>query len=140
MDSKLFLPAASMLILLALVPAGTGLKCHQCSSYTDAECADPFYYPDKPNVPKTTKFLQECPNDGKEYFCRKIYQSVRGDERVIRSCGWEKHEKGDCYSTVLEEYNTYVCACTEEGCNSASMWSLSSMAVCSALLLSYLMH
>jgi hypothetical protein len=46
---------------------------------------------------------------------------VRGDERVIRSCGWEKHEKGDCYSTVLEEYNTYVCACYEEGCNSASM-------------------
>ena len=46
---------------------------------------------------------------------------VRGDERVIRSCGWERDDKRKCYATVLEEYNTYVCQCDEDGCNSASM-------------------
>lgn len=34
-----------------------------------------------------------------------LYFTVRGDERVIRSCGYEKYKK-DCYKTVLEEYNT----------------------------------
>merc|ERR1712012_417958 len=33
------------------------------------------------------------PDDGKQYFCRKIYQNVRGDERVIRSCGWIEDER-----------------------------------------------
>merc|ERR1719237_166946 len=67
-------------------------------------------------------FLLPCPADtaDKKHFCRKIYQNVRGDERVIRSCGWIKDERERaCYSTVLEEYNTDVCACdNEDGCNS----------------------
>ncbi len=37
---------------------------------------------------------------------------VRDDVRVIRSCGWIEH-KNECYTTVLEEYNTYVCTCKE---------------------------
>merc|ERR1712107_183500 len=75
----------------------------------------------------SSQYLKECPvEDGKEFFCRKIYQNVRGVERVIRSCGWEKQSK-PCYSTVLEEYNTYVCMCDDrDGCNSASMFSISS--------------
>ena len=44
---------------------------------------------------------------------------VRGDERIIRSCGFEVYKK-DCYKTVLEEYNTYVCQCDTDGCNGAS--------------------
>lgn len=138
MDSKLILPA-SILLFLTLIPAGTGLKCHQCSSYTDVNCDDPFYFEDTPDQPKTEEYLKECPSDDKEYFCRKIYQNVRGDERVIRSCGWEKNEK-ECYATVLEEYNTYVCQCDTDGCNGASMFSISSMAVASALVLAAVMQ
>lgn len=49
---------------------------------------------------------------------------VRGDERVIRGCGYEVDPRGrDCYTTVLEEYNTEVCACKEDGCNSATGWA-----------------
>jgi len=143
MDSKLIL-SASCLVLLALIPAGSdAIKCHQCSSYKDADCADPFFFPDQPEVPKTNQYLQECKDDSdptKEFFCRKIYQNVRGDERVIRSCGWERDEKRDCYATVLEEYNTYVCQCDKDGCNSASMFSVSSLAVMSTLVLAYLMQ
>ena len=50
---------------------------------------------------------------------------VRGDERVIRSCGYEEKyssdgEKRECYNTVLEEYNTYVCTCEGDGCNGSA--------------------
>merc|ERR1711971_944485 len=81
MDSKLAFSAAALL-LLCLVETGSGIKCHQCNSYTDAECVDPFFHPDTPDKPKTDKFLMECPNNGKEHFCRKIYQNVRDDVRV----------------------------------------------------------
>jgi len=138
MDSKLLF-SGCLLVLLALVPAGSGIQCHQCSSHEHVKCGDPFYSPDTPKVPITTEYLKDCPNDGKEYYCRKIYQNVRGVERVIRGCGWEEQKK-DCYSTVLEEYNTYVCKCTEDGCNSASLSSISSLAVVSTLALAYLMQ
>ena len=111
------------LFLLGLLPLSLALQCHQCTSFTDTQCGDPFHYEparagDKP-VPKTMEYLKNCPSDGKNYtICRKIYQNVRGDVRIIRSCGYEEY-KNDCYKTVLEEYNTYVCQCFEDGCNGA---------------------
>lgn len=138
MDPKL-LVSASLLVLLAVLPTGSGIKCHQCSSHINAQCADPFFHEENPGVPKTSEFLKDCPKDGKDYYCRKIYQNVRGQERVIRSCGWENQTK-DCYSTVLEEYNTYVCKCDSDGCNSGTMFSISSLAVLSTLALAYLLQ
>merc|ERR1712241_298066 len=85
---------------------------------------------DTPDEQKTQKFLAECPADGKEYFCRKIYQNVRGDERIIRGCGYEADPKGrDCYTTVLEEYNTEVCACCADCCGSGLPASLDHAAI-----------
>jgi len=161
MDSKLVFPAA-LLVLFCLIDAGlsevsdesnvlrgtgekvksTPLQCYQCNSYKDAHCADPFFHADDPDQKraKDPGMLKPC-QDG-ETFCRKIYQNVRGDERVIRSCGSVRDEKErDCYTTVLEEYNTLVCQCdNEDGCNSGNMFKVSSLAVLSAVLLAYLIH
>jgi len=147
MDSKLVFPAA-LLVLLCLIDTGTSIGCHVCNSYEHAHCADPFFENDNPKQWKTEKYIEECGKDdgedivGRNYFCRKIYQNVRGDERVIRSCGYVPDEKKrPCYTTVLEEYNTVVCACdNERGCNSASMFKVSTVAVVSAVLLAYLIH
>ena len=68
-----------IIIIIIKIFLGSGIKCHQCNSYDDYHCADPFYYADSPGVPKTEKFLKDCPNDGKEYFCRKIYQNGESD-------------------------------------------------------------
>ena len=54
------------------------MQCHQCSSYEEAKCADPFFYMngDEKKI-KTNEFLKDCPTtDGVEYtMCRKIYQN-----------------------------------------------------------------
>jgi len=129
MDSKLVFPL-TLLFIATLIDSGSSLQCYVC--YEDALCADPFFHDD---------FVQQCPDDGKQYFCRKIYQNVRGDERVIRSCGWIEDERDrECYSTVLEEYNTDVCACKGELCNSATAKSISVIAVLSTMALGYLIH
>jgi len=155
MDSKLVFPAA-LLVLLCLIDTGlsqgegsvrkTPLKCYQCNSYKDAHCADPFYFEDdlEAKRPKDASLLTNCDpdTDTVKHFCRKIYQNVRGDERVIRSCGTIKDEREgrECYTTVLEEYNTLVCQCDGDGCNSANLYKVSTFAVLSAALLAYLIH
>merc|ERR1712156_218509 len=63
MNSKLVTSAATLLLLLCLVETGSGIKCHQCNSYDEYHCGDPFYYADTPDQPKTEKFLKDCPNE-----------------------------------------------------------------------------
>ena len=67
------------------------LKCHQCTSYESTQCGDPFFFDD--GIPRSgDKYLKECPaDDGNTYtLCRKMFQNVKGDERIVRSCGWEE--------------------------------------------------
>jgi len=116
--------------VLAFVHSGEAIKCHQCTSYTDAGCGDPF----------SGDFSKDCPADGKEYFCRKIFQNVRSDVQIIRSCGHEKYknlagEEKDEYTTVLEEYNTFVTTCFDDGCNGSPTLKVSMISVLMALVL-----
>ena len=140
--SKSFYPVA-LLLLFCLIRASSPLQCFVCDSYIDAHCGDPFYHEDDYEYnnkrPKDPSLLRPCPPDS---FCRKIYQNVRGEERVIRSCGSVPDETDrDCYTTVHEEYNTLVCQCdNEDGCNSGNMFQVSSITILSAILLAYLIH
>lgn len=120
---------------------GKDLMCYQCSSYEQAQCADPFLDDSQGNPKDMSEYLKPC--DSKAKLCRKIYQNVRGDERIIRSCGWELYKdvkEPNCYKTVLEEYNTYVCQCFGSKCNGSSMLSVSVMAMLSAVFLAALVH
>merc|ERR1712110_918466 len=95
MDSKLVFPL-TLLLLATIIDSGSGLNCYQCNSYEHALCADPFFHEPTEEgqlqgpAKSGNDFLKPCPADtvDKKHFCRKIYQNVRGDERVIRSCGW----------------------------------------------------
>merc|ERR1712142_453384 len=124
--SKMKVIPLTFAVLGLMLTTGNALQCHQCSSVDFTKCGDPFYYDEVDlhgkKIPKTTEFLKDCPDDGKTYtLCRKMYQNVRGEERVTRTCGYEfKKEENECYPTVLEEYNTYVCSCPTDGCNGAN--------------------
>jgi len=121
----------SLGLLLALATLSYGMKCQVCNSHDDETCADPY----------TGSHLKDC---AEGEFCRKIYQNIRGEKSYIRSCGsevTEKYKLGDCYTTVLEEYNTEVCTCNnEEGCNGstsvspASIFSMTLMAAVAAYI------
>jgi len=118
----------------ALVAVGYAIKCHQCNSHVNPECAK--YDDIGAYIGQGT--LKDCPAG--EKYCRKILQVVRDEESIIRTCGSEEHRKagediayspkkkgGFCYTTVMEEYNTEVCTCSpefdEDGCNGASAFS-----------------
>ena len=58
-------------------------------SYEDALCADPFFHDDVAGEaqPKSgDDFVQQCPDDGKEYFCRKIYQNGEFSKCLGKGC------------------------------------------------------
>merc|ERR1711973_1006376 len=107
----------AVVILAAVFATGEAIKCHQCTSYISAQCGDPFHHED--GTVKTEEFLQECPSDKEYTLCRKIYQNVRGDERIIRGCGHIEY-KNPCYTNVQEEYNPYICTCKGDGCNGST--------------------
>jgi len=136
----------SSLLVFGLVAATSkgveALKCHQCTSYESTQCGDPFFFDD--GIPRSgDKYLKECPaDDGNTYtLCRKMFQNVKGDERIVRSCGWEESvspftgEKRECYSSVLEEYNTYVCTCNEDGCNGSATMKVSIISIIMAFVM-----
>lgn len=141
-------PVPALVVVLALaVTQGEALQCYQCNSLHDTTCNDPFYEEvteagsdEVKRVVKAEaqKHLKDCPSDGNEYtLCRKIYQTIRGKDSIIRTCGYEEY-KTQCYKTVLEEYNTYVCACEGDGCNGSSALSTPFVSIILAVLGAYL--
>ena len=142
MDSKLVYPA--VFLLFCLIHSGSSLRCYMCNTFNNESCGDPFFVQDdyEYKTAKEGSLLKECPSDIDQPFCRKIYQNVRGEVRVIRGCGSVRDEKErDCYTTVLEEYNTKVCQCdNDDGCNSGNMFRVSILAIVSATLLAYIIQ
>merc|ERR1711992_348152 len=86
----------------ALVAVGYAIKCHQCNSHVNPECAK--YDDSGAYIGQGT--IKDCPAG--EKYCRKILQVVRDEESIIRTCGSEEHRKA---------------AGVEEGCNGASAFS-----------------
>ena len=76
----------------------------------------------------------ECPEDF--WFCLKFKHE---DESVVRACGTNMEVNYDkpCFKT---DNGTFVCQCFDDGCNSASLFSVSSLAVFSTLVVAYLMQ
>merc|ERR1712130_637582 len=124
---------AGLLVLLYLVDSGSSqspLYCYQCNSYDDINFADPFYYEEEAHkrpwerMPKDPTLLKPC--EEQATMCRKIVTNVRGEERIIRACGWvQDREDRPCYRTVLGEYDALICSCNEAGCNGATGYSIS---------------
>merc|ERR1711963_13367 len=128
-------PVSIILVLAVTFSLGNALKCHVCSSAVIDACNE---YDEEGNFKGGDQFLETCP-DGQDTYCRKIYQIIRDEESVVRSCGWEADKvERECYTTVLEEYNTEVCSCDTDGCNSAD--SFSSLSLATTVITGVLAH
>ena len=128
-----------LISFLAFVHSGEAINCYHCTSYTESKCGDPFNFEDNGQPKSGSTFLKACPEDGKDYFCRKIYQNVRGEERIIRGCGHEKYfnlvgEEKNEYSSVVQEYKVYVSACFEDRCNGSETIQVSMIFVLMAFV------
>jgi len=120
------------LLLAVYCSTSSAIKCYQCRSLTEPACATdlPTTVPD--NNHWAHKYIVDCdvnPNithlelsvkpNAKSTFCRKQYQEIEGEVRIIRSCGFVKGDRA-CYSTANPPTKTFVCQCDNvDLCNSA---------------------
>lgn len=124
--------ASIALLILAIAPFGSAIKCYQCRSLTEPSCATdlPTKEPDENHWahkyivdcdinPNTTNLEDSVKANAKSTFCRKQYQEIEGQVRIIRSCGFVKGDRA-CYSTANPPTKTFVCQCDSgDLCNSA---------------------
>lgn len=95
--------------------SSTSLSCFVCNSATEPVCADPFSEP----AAEAAGLLEECPAvSGLRTVCRKSWQMVPGDTRVIRSCGHDNDPR-TCFVTAEAVTASHVCHCYEDACNAA---------------------
>ncbi|XP_033607521.1 uncharacterized protein LOC117282348 [Cryptotermes secundus] len=105
-------------VMFLAVQTASGIMCFQCNSARDPGCEDisgnntssSYYKPCVQTIGQT-----------KPFFCRTIKQTIKvGGNlvRVVRSCGWEKHSRRQCYDYEDENHREWVCQCFEDGCNS----------------------
>jgi len=112
----LFIP---LLIAQFFVP-GSGIKCYDCNSNKDPECAN-----EKP----PSQFEKDCSGLKGHNFtlCRKVVQTIehevnglKPDWRVVRSCGWDSSTHlNKCYQRSGFGGRQEVCSCTTDLCNAA---------------------
>ncbi|XP_071529453.1 UPAR/Ly6 domain-containing protein CG9338-like [Panulirus ornatus] len=117
----------ALAIIATVLSTGSAIKCYVCNSHTNETCKDL-------SSPKAKDLLMECGDlvGGEKYtFCRKLDMYLDMDfgkhhpaeNRVHRACGWERNPKvtEDCYYKSGYNTRTWVCSCTDDGCNSASL-------------------
>jgi hypothetical protein len=174
-----------LVLVSVLVPRGSALKCYQCSTQSEPDCADPFLISPPPcthsdprgaraapsgqgrsgdntddlevdhkddreadhkdnreadhkddrkvdhkdnlevdhkNDRSVERFLESCPQDGRDYFCVKTRQEEMGAVLVTRGCAWEQQDRQDNCTTEQwadSDYVSAVCSCATEACNPA---------------------
>jgi hypothetical protein len=113
--------------------APAAASCYVCNSITEAGCNDPFS--------GKSDYVQECTKG--ETFCRKVVQTVNGENSIIRQCAKElyKNEYEGCYKTAGKA-SQQVCTCrAKDGkpCNSAFTTQSSAFLVASIVLAAVLL-
>ncbi|XP_014246607.1 uncharacterized protein LOC106665003 isoform X3 [Cimex lectularius] len=142
--STLTLTFIFKLVFLAIYSKDvSAIWCFQCNSLRQPDCAsiapndtNSLYYKEcrPPIMPKSQNLSVSAPPapNATAMFCRKIYQKIHdrdGLEVVIRTCGWIKHTKLDCYKTSSVGHKETVCQCFTEGCNSSGRNAISLAAI-----------
>ncbi|XP_043238989.1 uncharacterized protein LOC122390286 [Amphibalanus amphitrite] len=117
-----------LLVFSAYIVGCEGLRCHECSSADHTACEDPF---DKDRA-KAAGFLALCDEptkQGQRVLCRKTHQTVLGNVRIIRSCGYANHSE-TCVGSRNAEVVVRSCQCfKKDGCNGATTMTIAGTVV-----------
>lgn len=115
------------LVLVLSAQSGQALECHICNSgeqYEGEACGDPL---------ESDEFLFDCneyglENNFPEYvnasLCRKMYQTVQGESRIVRSCAQNGRTDRCVERTGTRNVKVTYCECEGKGCNTASAMTL----------------
>ncbi|CAG5019191.1 unnamed protein product [Parnassius apollo] len=120
----------SIILLIFFIDRGFCIKCWNCRSSYDPNCADPFDNTTIPVMECDEKLgLAHLPGT-KSSMCRKIRQKVNGEWHYFRDCAYlgEAGIQGDERSCLMRTgtNNTIIEYCTcnsKDGCNSSSLIS-----------------
>ena len=143
MSSTLAKITIALTLLVALfVHHSDAIHCWQCNSASNDFCNQ---VPSGPvsNGTKIASCLQdlykECSTEGglNYTFCRVQEQTIKGEKRVIRGCGYDKADV-DCYMTKTPSVSTKVCQCFTDGCNGSNSVTLGLVTIVAALLINRL--
>ena len=128
-----------VIVLLIELSTVYSLRCYTCNSIVDPYCTTPFIPPDV--GPERDKYLKDCdqliktiveannslsagvdrvPGLGWASICRKSVQTVDGEQRIHRSCGWYKaaSEVPGCHKKAGSlGISKLECSCRAELCN-----------------------
>lgn len=136
-SSNHFLAFCGIIVLVFVVKGGRAIKCWECNSHYDANCADPFENYTFALTDCSQRSLSHYPNT-RASLCRKIVQKVNENYRYIRGCGWlpEEKEGVECVKragtfNVLVQY----CNCKDDGCNLATQNGISWITVITVVTL-----
>ncbi|CAG9863135.1 unnamed protein product [Phyllotreta striolata] len=129
------------LAIFSLIGLGYSIKCYQCNSGVDPDCA-------ALTVNDTSsKHYKECTGDyeGESPFCR-IYvtnvlhiQEPEKAVRILRSCGWIRNKTLPQQESCRNDNSDFIlktkCQCFKDGCNSSHHWEPSKLLMVLFLIL-----
>ncbi|XP_015906755.1 UPAR/Ly6 domain-containing protein crok-like [Parasteatoda tepidariorum] len=101
---------------------GECLHCWECNSKHDPNCGHPFKRHTVALTDCSQRFIPHNMSIGAT-ICRKITQKVRGEERIIRSCGfYNPEDAGTCISRAgTHMVFMHYCQCEGDGCNNSNL-------------------
>jgi len=120
---------------------GSAIKCWECNSKHDPRCGDPFSNfsialvdCDQKSADIThlldehekLKYTVDEGGEPKATICRKTYQFVEEELRIVRGCGWvpnnSEYTTGKtCFNRAgTHHVQIFHCVCHEDGCNTAT--------------------
>jgi len=123
-------------LFLFCIKQGSAIKCWECNSKHDPRCADPFQNfsialvdcdqkaADVTHLMDDEKYTVDT-GEPKASICRKTYQFVQEELRIIRGCGWVENfgfvKDRTCFNRAgTHQVQMLHCVCSTDGCNTAA--------------------
>lgn len=150
-NSLQWFTTVALLFITLTISSGYAIICWDCNSQYHPGCGDPFDQFSLGSVncsQRGSKVAHLTDDKGQPLeanFCRKTYQTVNGETRIIRGCGWvpnPKHLKDrNCFNRAgTSGVQLLHCVCKEDNCNGSTSLTAPLFSVFFALIVGIKNH